>query len=681
MKTRTHVHGFRAGIAGMALLLAVSGCGGGGGGGGASPPPPPATTFAVGGSVAGLAGTGLVLQNNGGDDLTITADGAFSFSQPLNDGAAYAVTVARQPTNLSQTCAVANGSGIIAGADVTDVAITCVTDRFTIGGQITGLTGSGLVLQLNGGMDLSVGTNGAFAFGTDLEDGTAYRVTVQTQPAGQTCSVANGTGILAGNDVAGVTVTCVDVGSSHAGELDTTFGNNGIVIHADAGGSTLADERGAGIAIDDQDRIVIVGNGRTGNGMPAMIVWRFNADGTLDTTFGDYVSGTSGPRKGFLVRNNTLGGIYGEDVGRAVAIDSQGRIVVAGEARTTADADLVVWRFNPDGTDDDTFGAFVSGTSGPRQGYVSHGNAAGGAGDDTGFAVVIDGSDRILVAGSSFSGLRDPAMVVWRFTADGVLDSSFGDDVSGSAGPRKGFLVQDNVTAGAWDVGVGIRIDGQGRILVAGSSGEAFLPDLVVWRFTPDGALDDTYGDFVTGTAGPRKGFVVLSNANGGNFPAALALDAMERAVVTGSRDDVTYQDMAVWRLQAVGEADGSWGGQGRVTHDNAAGGSYIDAGMAIAITAAGNILIAGYSDNGTDFDMVLWRYLPDGQLDTAFGDFVTGSSGPRKGYAVQTDTAGGSGTDSGNGVAIDSQGRILVTGSSVNPDGNADMVVWCYLP
>ncbi len=114
----------------LGSLLLLTACGGGGGGGG-NPPPP--QNYTVGGTVTGLAGSGLVLQNNGGDDLAIGSDGAFTFAGKIADGKAYAVTVLAQPGNPSQTCTVTNGGGTIAGADVSNVTVTCVTDTFTIG--------------------------------------------------------------------------------------------------------------------------------------------------------------------------------------------------------------------------------------------------------------------------------------------------------------------------------------------------------------------------------------------------------------------------------------------------------------------------------------------------------------------------------------------------------------------
>lgn len=86
----------------------------------------PLPTYTVGGSVSGLAGSGLVLRQNGGDDLPIAADGDFTFATPVYDGSHYAVSIAAQPRDPAQTCSVANGNGTLAGANVANVVVTCV---------------------------------------------------------------------------------------------------------------------------------------------------------------------------------------------------------------------------------------------------------------------------------------------------------------------------------------------------------------------------------------------------------------------------------------------------------------------------------------------------------------------------------------------------------------------------
>ena len=156
------------------------------------------STYSVGGSTSGLSGT-VVLRNNGGDDLTLTANGPFNFATKLASGAAYAVTVKTNPSG--QSCSVANGSGTIGAADVTNVAVSCTANpTYAVGGSTSGLSGT-VVLRNNGGDDLSVSANGPFAFATKLASGAAYAVTVKTNPSGQSCSVANGSGTIGSADV------------------------------------------------------------------------------------------------------------------------------------------------------------------------------------------------------------------------------------------------------------------------------------------------------------------------------------------------------------------------------------------------------------------------------------------------------------------------------------------------
>jgi subtilisin-like proprotein convertase family protein len=169
-------------------------------------------THTVGGSVSGLAGSGLALSLNGGTSLPIAANGGFTFPTPLADGATYAVTVATQPSGPAQTCSVSNGDGSIAGADVTDVAVVCTTipSTYTVGGAVNGLIGSGLVLSLNGGSGLPIASDGGFTFPTPLDDGASYAVSIVAQPSGKACTLANASGSIDGADVTNVQVTCSD---------------------------------------------------------------------------------------------------------------------------------------------------------------------------------------------------------------------------------------------------------------------------------------------------------------------------------------------------------------------------------------------------------------------------------------------------------------------------------------
>jgi len=91
-------------------------------------------SYSVGGTVDGLAGSGLVLQNNGGDDLSISANGSFTFSKAVANESNYAVTIKTQPRAFSQTCTVSNGSGTIDTSPVRNVIVSCVTlsPRFVV---------------------------------------------------------------------------------------------------------------------------------------------------------------------------------------------------------------------------------------------------------------------------------------------------------------------------------------------------------------------------------------------------------------------------------------------------------------------------------------------------------------------------------------------------------------------
>jgi hypothetical protein len=169
----------------------------------------------LGGTVTNLKGTGLVLQFNGGDDLTIDPGATtFKFDSYTVDTWSYEVTVLTQPTNPSQTCKVENGSGTTDGADVTSVEVICTTNTYTVGVSVSRLlgNGAGLVLQLNDGEELPVAVAGKFAFSSKVESGATYTVKVAQQPTNpaQTCSISDqsGTGTVGSADVTDVAVTC-----------------------------------------------------------------------------------------------------------------------------------------------------------------------------------------------------------------------------------------------------------------------------------------------------------------------------------------------------------------------------------------------------------------------------------------------------------------------------------------
>jgi len=184
---------------------------------------PPPATYTVAGTVSGLSGSGLVLQDNGGDNLAVNANGPFTFATPLAAGSSFLVTVLTQPSNPAQLCAVTNSSGYVTTSNVTNVEVTCTppnsspdSQSYTVGGTISGLAGSGLVLQDNGGDNLTLSTNGPFAFATPLGAGSHFLVTVLTQPSGpaQSCIVSNAGGAVIFSDITSVQVTCTDLPAS-----------------------------------------------------------------------------------------------------------------------------------------------------------------------------------------------------------------------------------------------------------------------------------------------------------------------------------------------------------------------------------------------------------------------------------------------------------------------------------
>ena len=202
-----------------------------------------AHTYTIGGSISGLTASGLVLQNNGGNNLSVSGGAtSFTFSTPVADNAGYSVTILTQPTG--QNCTLSAPSGTVSGANVTSVAVTCTTvaGSFTIGGNVSGLSGGTLVLQNNVGDDLSITTNGNFTFGTPVPGGSTSNVTIKTQPAGQTCSVTSAFHVVTA-DVTNVTVTCSPLSYTIGGTI-TGLTASGLVLQNN-GGNNLSVSGGA----------------------------------------------------------------------------------------------------------------------------------------------------------------------------------------------------------------------------------------------------------------------------------------------------------------------------------------------------------------------------------------------------------------------------------------------------
>lgn len=168
--------------------------------------------YILSGSVTGLAGTEeITIRMNGGSDLLRSASNT-SFSWNLTDGAIYSVSVAANPTG--RTCSVINGSGTIAGANKTNVSVSCEPDKYTVGGSVNGLcSGQTITIRNNGGSNTIVsGDTPTFTFPSQNYQSN-YAVTVFSQPSNVSCTVTNGTGTLGAANLSNVVINCTGCSS------------------------------------------------------------------------------------------------------------------------------------------------------------------------------------------------------------------------------------------------------------------------------------------------------------------------------------------------------------------------------------------------------------------------------------------------------------------------------------
>jgi 6-phosphogluconolactonase (cycloisomerase 2 family) len=151
------------------------------------------------------------LSDNGSDTLAVNANGSVTFARAIAKGSPYSVSVAVQPSSPSQTCTVTNGSGTVGSSNVTSVSIACVTNSYTVQPTISGLSGSGLVIQNSFADNLAVSGPGVATFATQVASGGTYSISILTQPSKpvQTCTVANGSGTVGGAAVTTPTISCV----------------------------------------------------------------------------------------------------------------------------------------------------------------------------------------------------------------------------------------------------------------------------------------------------------------------------------------------------------------------------------------------------------------------------------------------------------------------------------------
>ncbi|WP_405979402.1 calcium-binding protein [Streptomyces sp. NBC_00158] len=395
------------------------------------------------------------------------------------------------------------------------------------------------------------------------------------------------------------------------GDLDPAFDGDGRVA-TDFGGGGYDESRGMVIQADG--RIVTVGlTVPAAGGYSDFALARYNTDGSLDPTFnGD------GDNDGRITTD--LRG--GDDVADAVAVQPDGKLVVAGYS---ADPDgggaFTVARFNTNGSPDTTFGDGGSGFTTTDFGT--------GTGPHEAFGLVIQPGGAIVAAGESGTGFA-----VARYNAaDGSPDTTFGDG---------GKVTTDFAGGSASGYDVALQ-PSDNKIVVAGRSGYNYPSnesDFALARYNADGSLDTTFD----GDGRVTTPFAGADRANGVRIQP-------DGKIVTAGNSGF---DFALARYNpADGSLDGSFDGDGKVTTDF--GTNTLDGAADLALQPDGKIVAAGISL--ADFGVA--RYNANGSLDSGF---ATGGK-------VRTDVSFGY-FDTANAVALQSDGKIVVSGNTGDDRG-----------
>jgi uncharacterized delta-60 repeat protein len=282
------------------------------------------------------------------------------------------------------------------------------------------------------------------------------------------------------------------------------------------------------VAIDGWGRIVVSGTALICRGDANVVLWRYTSAGTLDTSFNTDGSRYTACREKHRPECRCC---------RRIRTHRAGRIHKNSSNKNA----MTLWRYGADGTPDTTFGG---------SGIITQSNSAGVASDDNAMAVAIDGSGTIVAAGQTW-GSPTSDMALWRYKEDisGVsfrqaLDTTFDTD----------GLVAHNGAAGGTgqDYAAGVAIDGDGRIVAAGSSVSLTSgSDMVLWRYNKDGTLDTSFNSTGIATHNGAAG------GNGNDYGSAAVIDGFGKIVVVGMSQNVASgYDMAVWRYNINGTLD-----------------------------------------------------------------------------------------------------------------------------
>ncbi|MSM38156.1 MAG: hypothetical protein GJT30_00840 [Geobacter sp.] len=425
---------------------------------------------------------------------------------------------------------------------------------------------------------------------------------VVTVPAGATSGTITVT-------VGGVTATSsstitVTTGTGTAGALDTTFGGTGYV-------TTTIDGIANAIAIQVDGKILVAGSGTDAT------VVRYNTDGTLDTGFGTAGIAT------LPAGSSELSIIKG------LALDSNGKIVVAGVGTSGGFFRMAAARLNTDGSLDTTFGAsgiFYS----P---FTSNGSY--GAQD-----VAIQADGKIVLVGET----ADKFAVV-RLNTDGSRDTT-------GFGSPNGYVT---TAIQGYSHAQKVAIQGDGKIVVMGQS---FLSNFTnfaatVARYNTDGTLDTTFGS--------PNGYVIDTRLDD---PQAMALQSGKIVISGGAIVGPIYQ-FAMLRFGTDGVSDSTFGTTGLVTTPVGGAGVSGEA-YSLALTSGDGIILAGHVST-TPAQIGVARYSSNGVLDTTFGS--------PDGYVLTS-----IGTSPYPYAAIiDGNGKIVIAGGQGS--GTASYFVVRYLP
>jgi len=359
------------------------------------------------------------------------------------------------------------------------------------------------------------------------------------------------------------------------GTLDTSFGTQGIVT-TDVNPSQ--DDLAFAVVLQPDGKIIAVGSSFMTSA--SVVVIRYNANGTLDSTFGSGgITVTSLPSASATAFAATL--------------QADGKLLVAGKTcPLSGSSSLLLMRYTTSGALDTGFGT---------QGIVTTAIPSGSA---TGANAVAVSGTNILVAGHSKIGGKF-AIALARYTSSGALDSTFGS--GGIVTTAVGSLDADAAA-------LAVQVDG--KIVAAGLAGDAMsqIWDVALLRYNTDGTLDLPFG----GT----NGMVITDIGSSSNYANAVALQADGKIVVAGNafaNPSANTSDIAVLRYNTDGTLDTTGFGSpnGYVTTSIGA----FDDGFAVAVQPAdGKIVVAGNADAGMGDRLALLRYNSNGSLDNGFG-------------------------------------------------------------